>query len=85
MFRYLSTGQLFVLLDCLDESHMFATAFNSNNEQRTLLMKAGGCECLGVYVCECVGVCICECVSVWVCGYVSVWVCECGYTCECYM
>ena len=43
MFRHLSTEQLFVLLDCLDESHMFATAFNSNNEQRTLLMKAGGC------------------------------------------
>ena len=41
MFRYLSTAQLFVLLDCLEESHMFARAFNSNNEQRTLLMKAG--------------------------------------------
>ena len=35
MFRELSTGQLFVLLDCLEESHMFATAFNSNNEQWT--------------------------------------------------
>jgi brefeldin A-inhibited guanine nucleotide-exchange protein len=41
MFHYLSTSQLFVLLDCLEESHVFATAFNSNNEQRTLLMKAG--------------------------------------------
>ena len=41
MFGQLSTPQLFVLLDCLDESHMFATAFNCNNEQRTLLMKAG--------------------------------------------
>ncbi|CAI8039439.1 Brefeldin A-inhibited guanine nucleotide-exchange protein 1 [Geodia barretti] len=41
MFGRLSTPQLFVLLDCLDESHMFASAFNCNNEQRTLLMKAG--------------------------------------------
>jgi brefeldin A-inhibited guanine nucleotide-exchange protein len=41
MFGQLSTPQLFVLLDCLDESHMFASAFNSNNEQRTHLMKAG--------------------------------------------
>lgn len=41
MFRYLSSGQLFVLLDCLEESHMFARSFNSNNEQRTILMKAG--------------------------------------------
>ena len=44
MFRYLATRQLFVLLDCLEESHMFARAFNSNNEQRTLLMKAGRSE-----------------------------------------
>ncbi len=41
MFRYLTTPQLFVLLNCLEESHMFAKTFNSNNEQRTLLMKAG--------------------------------------------
>ena len=44
MFRYLNTEQLFVLLECLEESHMFARTFNSNNEQRTLLMKAGECE-----------------------------------------
>jgi hypothetical protein len=41
MFRYLNSTQLFVLLDCLEESHMFARAFNANNEQRTMLMKAG--------------------------------------------
>ena len=51
MFSELSTGQLCVLLDCLEESHLFAVAFNSNNELRTLLMKAGECvrdEGLGV-------------------------------------
>ncbi|XP_054622402.1 brefeldin A-inhibited guanine nucleotide-exchange protein 1 isoform X2 [Dunckerocampus dactyliophorus] len=41
MFRYLTSQQLFKLLDCLLESHRFAKAFNSNNEQRTLLWKAG--------------------------------------------
>ena len=41
MFRHLSSAQLFLLLDCLEEGHVFASAFNSNNEQRTLLMKAG--------------------------------------------
>uniref|UniRef100_A0A3B5LM56 ADP ribosylation factor guanine nucleotide exchange factor 1 n=1 Tax=Xiphophorus couchianus TaxID=32473 RepID=A0A3B5LM56_9TELE len=41
MFRYLTLEQLFKLLDCLLESHRFAKAFNSNNEQRTLLWKAG--------------------------------------------
>uniref|UniRef100_A0A3P9Q8D3 ARF guanine nucleotide exchange factor 1 n=1 Tax=Poecilia reticulata TaxID=8081 RepID=A0A3P9Q8D3_POERE len=41
MFRYLTSEQLFKLLDCLLESHRFAKAFNSNNEQRTLLWKAG--------------------------------------------
>ncbi|XP_077592066.1 brefeldin A-inhibited guanine nucleotide-exchange protein 1 isoform X2 [Stigmatopora nigra] len=41
MFRYLTSQQLFKLLDCLMESHRFAKAFNSNNEQRTLLWKAG--------------------------------------------
>ena len=41
MFDRLSTTQLFVLLDCLEESHTFACTFNCNNEQRTLLMKAG--------------------------------------------
>uniref|UniRef100_A0A8C4DMD4 ADP-ribosylation factor guanine nucleotide-exchange factor 1 (brefeldin A-inhibited) n=1 Tax=Dicentrarchus labrax TaxID=13489 RepID=A0A8C4DMD4_DICLA len=41
MYRYLTSEQLFKLLDCLLESHCFAKAFNSNNEQRTLLWKAG--------------------------------------------
>ena len=42
MYRYLASEQLFKLLDCLLESHHFAKAFNSNNEQRTVLWKAGG-------------------------------------------
>uniref|UniRef100_A0AAX7SQW9 SEC7 domain-containing protein n=1 Tax=Astatotilapia calliptera TaxID=8154 RepID=A0AAX7SQW9_ASTCA len=37
MYRYLTSEQLFKLLDCLLDSHHFAKAFNSNNEQRTLL------------------------------------------------
>ncbi|XP_067108829.1 brefeldin A-inhibited guanine nucleotide-exchange protein 1-like [Osmerus mordax] len=41
MYRYLASEQLFKLLDCLLESHRFAKAFNSNNEQRTVLWKAG--------------------------------------------
>uniref|UniRef100_I3K9S2 ARF guanine nucleotide exchange factor 1 n=1 Tax=Oreochromis niloticus TaxID=8128 RepID=I3K9S2_ORENI len=41
MYRYLTSEQLFKLLDCLLDSHHFAKAFNSNNEQRTLLWKAG--------------------------------------------
>lgn len=41
MYRYLTSEQLFKLLDCLLESHRFAKAFNSNNEQRTTLWKAG--------------------------------------------
>ncbi|XP_051910439.1 brefeldin A-inhibited guanine nucleotide-exchange protein 1 isoform X2 [Hippocampus zosterae] len=41
MFRYLTSQQLFKLLDCLMASHRFAKSFNSNNEQRTLLWKAG--------------------------------------------
>uniref|UniRef100_A0A3Q3PZL0 SEC7 domain-containing protein n=1 Tax=Monopterus albus TaxID=43700 RepID=A0A3Q3PZL0_MONAL len=41
MYRYLTSEQLFKLLDCLLESHHFAKAFNSNHEQRTLLWKAG--------------------------------------------
>lgn len=41
MYRYLTSEQLFKLLDCLLESHCFAKAFNSNNEQRTLLWRAG--------------------------------------------
>ncbi|XP_017308614.1 brefeldin A-inhibited guanine nucleotide-exchange protein 1 isoform X1 [Ictalurus punctatus] len=41
MYRYLTSEQLFKLLDCLLESHRFAKDFNSNNEQRTALWKAG--------------------------------------------
>ncbi|KAM8882521.1 brefeldin A-inhibited guanine nucleotide-exchange protein 1 isoform 2-T2 [Synchiropus picturatus] len=41
MYHYLTSEQLFKLLDCLLESHHFAKAFNSNNDQRTLLWKAG--------------------------------------------
>ncbi|XP_060133747.1 brefeldin A-inhibited guanine nucleotide-exchange protein 1 isoform X3 [Zootoca vivipara] len=41
MYRFLTSQQLFKLLDCLLESHKFAKAFNSNNEQRTALWKAG--------------------------------------------
>ncbi|XP_036374500.1 brefeldin A-inhibited guanine nucleotide-exchange protein 1-like isoform X2 [Megalops cyprinoides] len=41
MYRYLTSEQLFKLLDCLLESHRFAKAFNSSNEQRTALWGAG--------------------------------------------
>ena len=41
MFQYLSTSQLLVLVECLEEAHMFARNFNSNHTQRIILMKAG--------------------------------------------
>jgi brefeldin A-inhibited guanine nucleotide-exchange protein len=41
MYKYINFDQLILLVDCLIESHMFARAFNSNNEQRNLLWKAG--------------------------------------------
>ncbi|KAJ8257565.1 hypothetical protein GJAV_G00187030 [Gymnothorax javanicus] len=41
MYKYLSSAHLFKLLDCLLESHAFARDFNSNNEQRTALWRAG--------------------------------------------
>ncbi|XP_018430705.1 PREDICTED: brefeldin A-inhibited guanine nucleotide-exchange protein 2-like, partial [Nanorana parkeri] len=41
MYKFMSTPHLFKLLDCLQESHSFAKAFNSNNEQRTALWRAG--------------------------------------------
>uniref|UniRef100_A0AAZ3S5K3 SEC7 domain-containing protein n=1 Tax=Oncorhynchus tshawytscha TaxID=74940 RepID=A0AAZ3S5K3_ONCTS len=41
MYHYLTSEQLFKLLDCLLKSHHFAKAFNANNEQRTTLWKAG--------------------------------------------
>ena len=33
MFRYMTTDQLFVLVECLEESHKFACCFNCNHEQ----------------------------------------------------
>uniref|UniRef100_A0A8C4SGF7 ADP-ribosylation factor guanine nucleotide-exchange factor 2 (brefeldin A-inhibited) n=1 Tax=Erpetoichthys calabaricus TaxID=27687 RepID=A0A8C4SGF7_ERPCA len=41
MYKYMFSKHLFKLLDCLLESHSFAKAFNSNNEQRTALWRAG--------------------------------------------
>ncbi|XP_022089529.1 brefeldin A-inhibited guanine nucleotide-exchange protein 1-like isoform X3 [Acanthaster planci] len=41
MYRFLSSNQLFLLMDCLMESHSFAKEFNSNNAQRELLRSAG--------------------------------------------
>uniref|UniRef100_A0A8C5WI18 ARF guanine nucleotide exchange factor 2 n=1 Tax=Leptobrachium leishanense TaxID=445787 RepID=A0A8C5WI18_9ANUR len=41
MYKFMSTWHLFKVLDCLLESHSFAKAFNSNNEQRTALWRAG--------------------------------------------
>ncbi|XP_055508524.1 brefeldin A-inhibited guanine nucleotide-exchange protein 2-like isoform X2 [Leucoraja erinacea] len=41
MYRYMTSQQIFKLLDCLLESHSFAKSFNSNNEQRTMLWRAG--------------------------------------------
>ncbi|XP_053393840.1 brefeldin A-inhibited guanine nucleotide-exchange protein 1-like isoform X3 [Mercenaria mercenaria] len=43
MYHFLSSAQLFKLVDCLLESHTFAKDFNSNHEQRNLLWKAGFC------------------------------------------
>ncbi|KAL4236729.1 Brefeldin A-inhibited guanine nucleotide-exchange protein 1 [Mactra antiquata] len=43
MYHFLSSAQLFKLVDCLMESHKFAKDFNSNHEQRNLLWKAGFC------------------------------------------
>uniref|UniRef100_A0A8B9PBM6 ADP ribosylation factor guanine nucleotide exchange factor 2 n=1 Tax=Apteryx owenii TaxID=8824 RepID=A0A8B9PBM6_APTOW len=41
MYKYMSSHHLFKLLDCLQESHLFSKAFNSNYEQRTVLWRAG--------------------------------------------
>ncbi|XP_041860724.1 brefeldin A-inhibited guanine nucleotide-exchange protein 2 [Melanotaenia boesemani] len=41
MYRHMTSAHLFKLLDCLLESHNFAKDFNSNNEQRTALWRAG--------------------------------------------
>lgn len=41
MYEKLSSEQLFLLADCLIESHTFAKTFNSDHEQRNVLWKAG--------------------------------------------
>ncbi|XP_037121927.1 brefeldin A-inhibited guanine nucleotide-exchange protein 2 isoform X2 [Syngnathus acus] len=41
MYSRMTSAHLFKLLDCLLESHTFAKDFNSNNEQRTALWRAG--------------------------------------------
>uniref|UniRef100_A0AAQ5Y654 SEC7 domain-containing protein n=1 Tax=Amphiprion ocellaris TaxID=80972 RepID=A0AAQ5Y654_AMPOC len=41
MYQHMTSAHLFKLLDCLLESHTFAKDFNSNNEQRTALWRAG--------------------------------------------
>ncbi|XP_037540964.1 brefeldin A-inhibited guanine nucleotide-exchange protein 2 [Nematolebias whitei] len=41
MYPHMTSAHLFKLLDCLLESHNFAKDFNSNNEQRTALWRAG--------------------------------------------
>ncbi|GAB6029023.1 Brefeldin A-inhibited guanine nucleotide-exchange protein 1 [Chamberlinius hualienensis] len=41
MYPYLSHSQLFLLVDCLMDSHRFAKKFNANNNQRNILWKAG--------------------------------------------
>ena len=41
MYQFLESAQLLQLLDCLVESHRFAKGFNSNQDQRNVLWKAG--------------------------------------------
>ena len=41
MYQFLASSELLQLLDCLIESHRFARAFNSDQEQRVVLWKAG--------------------------------------------
>ncbi|BFY99374.1 hypothetical protein BsWGS_02414 [Bradybaena similaris] len=41
MYQYLSSSQLLLFVDCLLESHRFAKSFNTNQEQRNILWKAG--------------------------------------------
>ncbi len=41
MYVHLNNEQLFLLLDCLEESYEFSCKFNSNHEQRNILWKAG--------------------------------------------
>uniref|UniRef100_A0A1A9W040 SEC7 domain-containing protein n=1 Tax=Glossina brevipalpis TaxID=37001 RepID=A0A1A9W040_9MUSC len=41
MYSYLRTRQLFILADCLMQSHRFAERFNADQEQRNVLWRAG--------------------------------------------
>lgn len=41
MYGYLDTPHLLQLVDCLLESHRFAKRFNSDHEQRNVLLRAG--------------------------------------------
>lgn len=41
LYMFLTPNQLFNLVDCLLKSHEFAKQFNSDQEQRNLLWKAG--------------------------------------------
>ena len=41
LFSRIGADQLLVMVRCLHESHDFAKRFNSNDEQRMLLWKAG--------------------------------------------
>ncbi|CAF0723278.1 unnamed protein product [Brachionus calyciflorus] len=41
MYVHLNNEQLFLLVDCLEESYEFSRKFNCNHEQRNLLWKAG--------------------------------------------
>lgn len=41
MYPYMAVSHLLAAVDCLLESHRFAAKFNSDNDQRTRLWKAG--------------------------------------------
>lgn len=41
MYVHLNNEQLFMLVDCLEESYEFSRQFNCNSEQRNVLWKAG--------------------------------------------
>ena len=41
MFSYLTSQQLFLFCEVLEESHEFAKSFNCDNDVRTALWKAG--------------------------------------------
>ena len=41
MYSFLTSEQLFALVDCLNDSHRFAVKFNTDHEQRNILWRAG--------------------------------------------